>query len=159
MVADYLSQHHAGIRVSTIRGSGPTVVFLIVDVITHGPIISSVLQSSIQRLIAGSAILIALVIFGRFTSHRTFTHSLLGLVSLSAGVWLLCPPLTAAFAAGFISHVLLDLLNKQPIQIFYPIEKGKFCLKLCYANGVMNTVFFLLGIVGVLCWVGKVALT
>ena len=136
-----------------------TMVFLIVDVITQGPIISSVLHSSSQRLIAGSAILIALVIFGRFTSHRTFTHSLLGLVSLSAGVWLLCPPLTAAFAAGFISHVLLDLLNKQPIQIFYPIEKGKFCLKLCYANGAMNTVFFLLGIVGVLYWVGKVALT
>src|SRR5699024_11644451 len=68
---------------------GLTMVFLIVDVITQGPIISSVLHSSSQRLIAGSAILIVLVIFGRFTSHRTFTHSLLGLVSLSAGVWLL----------------------------------------------------------------------
>lgn len=137
---------------------GLTVVFLLVDVITQGLIITSFLENSSLRLITGSAILIALVIFGRSTSHRTFTHSLLGLISLSAGVWLLCPPLTTAFVAGFISHVLLDLLNKQPIQIFYPIKKGKFCLKLFYANGVMNTVFLILGIVGSLFWAGRVAL-
>ncbi|OKX85541.1 metal-dependent hydrolase [Corynebacterium glutamicum] len=137
---------------------GLTVVFLLVDVITQGLIITSFLENSSLRLITGSAILIALVIFGRSTSHRTFTHSLLGLISLSAGVWLLCPPLTTAFVAGFISHVLLDLLNKQPIQIFYPIKKGKFCLKLFYANGAMNTVFLILGIVGSLFWAGRVAL-
>lgn len=137
---------------------GLTVVFLLVDVITQGLIKTSFLENSSLRLITGSAILIALVIFGRSTSHRTFTHSLLGLISLSAGVWLLCPPLTTAFVAGFISHVLLDLLNKQPIQIFYPIKKGKFCLKLFYANGAMNTVFLILGIVGSLFWAGRVAL-
>lgn len=137
---------------------GLTVVFLLVDVITQGLIITSFLENSSLRLITGSAILIALVIFGRSTSHRTFTHSLLGLISLSAGVWLLCPPLTTAFVAGFISHVLLDLLNKQPIQIFYPIKKGKFCLKLFYANGAMNTVFLILGIIGSLFWAGRVAL-
>lgn len=137
---------------------GLTVVFLLVDVITQGLIITSFLENNTLRLITGSAILIALVIFGRSTSHRTFTHSLLGLISLSAGVWLLCPPLTTAFVAGFISHVLLDLLNKQPIQIFYPIKKGKFCLKLFYANGTMNTVFLFLGIVGSLFWAGRVAL-
>ena len=137
---------------------GLSVVFLTLDVMTQGVISSSVLQSGGPRLLAGAAVLSLLVIFGRFTSHRTFTHSLLGLVSWSTGVWLLCPPLTAAFAAGFISHVLLDLLNKQPIQIFYPIKSGKFCLRLFYANGTMNIVFFFLGIVGVLYWVGTVVL-
>ena len=61
----------------------------------------------------------------------------------------------AAFALGFASHVLLDLLNKMPVQLLYPSKRGKLCLRLCYASGATNTAFMWAGALGI---VGGLAL-
>lgn len=124
------------------------VVALLADALMRGPVTSYVLQSNVTLLLAGAVLLAGASIFGRFQPHRTFTHSLLGLVLFSIGVALLCLPLTFAFAVGFLSHVLLDLLNKKPIQLLYPSKAGKVCLGVCYANGKANQVFLVLGVLG-----------
>ena len=41
--------------------------------------------------------------------------------------------------AGYISHIIIDLLNKKNVQVFFPIGKG-FCFGLCYANKLGNKV-------------------
>ena len=105
--------------------------------------------------VAGAVAFIALCAIGAFSGHRTFCHSLLGLALFSAAVWAVCPALAAPFAVGFASHLALDLLNKQKLQLFFPLKAGSFCFSLCHADGAANTVLMVVGTVaavGLLAW-------
>ena len=48
------------------------------------------------------------------------------------------------FAAAFASHQILDLMNKRPVRLLYPLKKG-FSLGLFYADRLANRVFALAG--------------
>ena len=54
-----------------------------------------------------------------------------------AAFYFLYAPLIPYVAAGFLSHMVLDLLNKKPVEIFYPYKKG-VCLRLFSADGLAN---------------------
>ena len=69
--------------------------------------------------VAGAAALVALCAIGALSGHRTSSHSLLGLALFSTAVWAVCPALATPFAIGFASHLALDLLNKQKLQLFF----------------------------------------
>lgn len=84
---------------------------------------------------------------GRFTPHRSFTHSVLALVLFSLALGLVLPMAIPAFAAGYASHLLLDLLNKMPMNLLFPLESG-WCLRLCHADGLTNKVLMVAGLVG-----------
>lgn len=94
-------------------------------------------------LMIGIAGFATLCIAGSFTPHRSFMHSILALGLLSVLLGLVYLPLVPAFAAGFASHLLLDLTNKKPIQLLYPWKRG-LCLKLFYADGAANVVVLFL---------------
>lgn len=70
---------------------------------------------------------IALILTG-LSSHRGFTHSLLGLLIFWAGVYYLTnsvyniPIAHIGFAIGFISHLVADMLTNKGIQLFYPFK-------------------------------------
>ena len=130
------------------------LLFLGVDEAVDGPILTAVAQNSPLQLFAGALIFLVAGLFGRRSAHRTFTHSLLGLAVFCFGLGLVCAPLVVSFAVGFASHVLLDLLNKKPVQLFYPLKAGRFCLKLVYANGVVNVVCLVVGVVFIAAWTG-----
>jgi inner membrane protein len=130
------------------------LVSLLADVLMHGPMSTYVTETNETILLSGAALVVGVSLFGRFQPHRTFTHSLLALLLLSMGVAMVCLPLTAAFAVGFLSHVVLDLLNKKRVQLFYPSKVGNVCLSLCYANGIANKFFLGLGILGSVIGVG-----
>lgn len=98
-----------------------------------------------QMLIA-AAFLILAIILSRISPHRSFSHSLLALVLWTLPLALISPMVAAAFIIGFISHIILDLLNKKPVRVFFPIGDG-FCLKLCHADGLMNKVLLVGGII------------
>lgn len=106
---------------------------------------------------AGLGIFLAVTVIGKLSSHRSFTHSFLALGLLMASFQLLYAPLTPFVAAGFLSHIALDLLNKKPVEIFYPWKKG-VCLRLCHADGIGNTVLFWVGILIILEEFGNVGL-
>lgn len=84
---------------------------------------------------------------GRFTPHRSFTHSVLALVLFSLALGLVLPMAIPAFAAGYASHLLLDLLNKMPMNLLFPLESS-WCLHLCHADGLTNKVLMVAGLVG-----------
>ena len=118
---------------------------LIFDGITNSGILHSILDSNRPFNVISGIILFAVIyLFGKTQPHRSFTHSLLGLLLSSIAIYGICPMILPSFIIGFISHLMLDVLNKKPIQFFYPFKKG-FCLKLCYADGLINRIFLWIG--------------
>lgn len=108
----------------------------------------------VQRFASGNTIMLAsggvlfLILWGIgfCTDHRTFTHSLLALVLFTGAAFLLCQSLWIPFATGYASHLMLDVLNKKPVPLLYPL-KGGICLKLCYASKIGNTVIMIVGLI------------
>ena len=80
--------------------------------------------------------LVGFVLIGGFasvSSHRGFSHSLLALALFAGSLWLVFPAMTIPFAITFASHLILDLLNKKSLRLFYPAEKG-ICLGMFYCR-------------------------
>lgn len=90
-----------------------------------------------SRQLLGLGIFLVITIAGKLSSHRSFTHSFLALGFLMAAFYFLYAPLIPYVAAGFLSHMFLDLLNKKPVEIIYPYKKG-VCLRLFSADGLAN---------------------
>lgn len=97
------------------------------------------------RLIAGVALFCALTFAGAHSDHRSFTHSLLAMAAFCLATWLACEPLLPYFAAGYASHLLLDLTNTRGISLFYP-SGDKVGLDWCSAKGPANDALLVLGI-------------
>ncbi|TIC87748.1 metal-dependent hydrolase [Nocardioides sp. GY 10113] len=122
---------------------------LLVDVIIRGQVTTAISEGNRTVLSVGALILAGTSTCSRLWSkHRGFSHSILALALFSIGLLAIFPALAISFALGFASHVLLDVLNKKQIQLLYPSNKANICLRLCYANGVTNKVFLVLGVVG-----------
>lgn len=95
---------------------------------------------------SGIAGFILICTFASVSAHRGFSHSLPALALESFCVWLVFPAMTEPFAIAFISHVILDLMNKRPVQIFYPAKKG-LRLGWFYADRLANKVVSVAGTV------------
>ena len=54
-------------------------------------------------------------------------------------------PIVPFYAAGYTSHLAIDLLNKKGVQLLFPL-KFKLCLGLCYANKAGNTIIMYIGL-------------
>lgn len=85
----------------------------------------------------GLMIIIACMIFSKVTKHRSFAHSILGLVLFTIGFKLLLGNLSLYFAVGFISHMAADVLTNSGIEVFYPIRK-KAALKLIHTGSILD---------------------
>ena len=100
------------------------------------------LLSDPVKLICFGAFLL-LLLFAINGAHRGFSHSLLMFLASSVLVYFISPQTSLFYGTGFLTHILLDLLNKRPVRIFYP-AKG-VCLNLFYVDGTANGVLMLLG--------------
>lgn len=85
--------------------------------------------------------ILVFVIIGLNTKHRTFTHSLMAMLLFSGLVYMFCRPATIAFLIGYASHLVLDLLNKRGLQLFFPIRQ-RYCFDICASGGTANKVLF-----------------
>ena len=87
---------------------------------------------------------IVMAFLGSKSSHRSFTHSILGLfvystiLSYGFGMNVIIP-----YFVSHLSHIFLDLFNKKGIALFYP-SKYRFCFNLCESNGKVNKFLFVL---------------
>jgi inner membrane protein len=88
---------------------------------------------------AGFAAFVLVCAFASISRHRGFAHSFLALAAETAALWLVFPMTAKPFAIAFISHQLLDLLNRKPVRLFYPAKTG-FSLDLFYADRLANKV-------------------
>ena len=101
-------------------------------------------QTSLMRAIPGCLAFLAVCWFGMHQPHRSFMHSLLALIILTALAWGIAPGFALPFAAAMLSHIALDLLNRRRVRILYPLKRG-FRLNLCDADGWANQWLFLAG--------------
>ncbi len=86
-------------------------------------------------------------VYGALQEHRSFMHSIFAMVLLVAAIYVAMPNLPLYFAAGFLSHLLLDIITHRPVQLLYPLEKS-VSLKLCYSKSRASQLLFLLGCAG-----------
>lgn len=96
------------------------------------------------RTLAGLVSFVALNVVGSHTRHRSFTHSLPAIALMGVAVAALLEPIACAFALGQVSHVALDVLNRQGVQVLWP-WRHRFSLGLCRSSGICNRVLFALG--------------
>ena len=106
------------------------------DYFTGGSILQEMI-SSLPRFTAGVVLFIILTVIGELSKHRDRTHSIIALALFSLSVFLIEPHIGLAFAIGYSSHLIIDLFNKMPVRILYPLKKG-ICFKLCYADRLGN---------------------
>ena len=97
------------------------------------------------KLVAGIAAFAMLTFVGGRTDHRSFTHSLVAMAAFCASVWLAFEPLLPYFVAGYASHLVLDITNKQGIRLFWPLGFNA-SLGLCHAKGTVNSALLVLAI-------------
>ncbi len=91
------------------------------------------------EIVIGALIFLSVSVFGMEKPHRSFMHSLLGLLLLEISLEIMFPAAVPYFAVGFLSHIAIDLLNKKKVRILYPLEWG-LSFDLCSAKGLINRV-------------------
>lgn len=121
-------------------------IALVIDYFLELGICMFIQERNIFFVGLGGIMYLALWIVGYVSDHRKFTHSFLAMILFSISVYLLCPLVVGAYLIGYLSHLLLDLLNKKRVPLFYPVGKG-FCFKLCYAGKSANKAFMYLGFI------------
>lgn len=87
----------------------------------------------------GFALIALFLIIGFNSKHRHFTHSIEALIMSTAGLELLVPTIAPWYALGFITHTVLDMLNRKKITLSVILNK-KFCLNFCDYNGIVDKV-------------------
>lgn len=114
-------------------------VGLFLDRALHLGMLDQVAVQDGPVVIAGAAVLAALVLIGIFCEHRGFTHSLLGMALYTVPIYVMLPAMALPFAAGFFSHMAIDTLNYRPVRLFYPFRKG-ICFRLCRNDSVFSII-------------------
>lgn len=91
-----------------------------------------------EHMAIGVLLLVAICACGRASGHRGFSHTLVALVLSSYGIFLLYAPLTPYFALGYTTHLLLDVLTKKNIPLFWPLKFG-VSLGVARSGGILDT--------------------
>lgn len=123
-----------------------SAVVILADLFFHVGIKDKLMQNeNIAQVLIPAILFIAVCAYGKDTKHRTFMHSLVALIVLTACVAVALPTAAPFFVAGFASHILLDMLNKKRVHLLYPVKNRGICFNLCVSNGKANKVLFYVG--------------
>lgn len=108
-----------------------------------GKILYSIFGGYNLGQIVGIIALFILVIFSSKRPHREFTHSIVALVLFSGAFFLVAKKYVLWFAISYLSHILIDLLNKKKVHLLWPVDFGNISFGVCYADGIVSTVMML----------------
>ena len=99
--------------------------------------------SNIFNYLVGICLFIIMSYLGSKTSHRSFTHSILGLI-IYTSILSYCfnNIVIKTYFISHLSHIILDLFNMKGVSLFYPF-KFRFSLKLCESTGKINQLLFI----------------
>ena len=95
------------------------------------------------------AFLIGMYLFAISGAHRGFSHSLLMLVCSFFFIFFISRRMSLFYGIAFLTHIILDVLNKRPVKVLYPMKKG-FCLYWFYCDGTTNNILMLAGTAAVI---------
>ncbi len=82
---------------------------------------------------------------GTVSQPKTFAHSILFILELCLVIYFASRPMLIPFAVGGTTHLILDIVNKRPIQLLYPFRR-RFCLNLCRPDKTANLICMLIGL-------------
>ena len=100
--------------------------------------------NNIFNYLISICIFIVMSYLGSKTSHRSFTHSILGLIIYTSILsYSFNNTITIPYFISHLAHILLDLINKKGIALLYPL-KFRFSLNLCSVDGTINKLLFVL---------------
>jgi len=116
------------------------------DLVLGSRIWASLLNPGRQGQIIGILLFLLVCVFVRYSPHRGFSHSLLALALEAAVLRLVMKEAVPAFSIAYVSHLLLDILNKRPVRILFPLKKG-FRLGWFYVNRRADKTLLFLGAV------------
>jgi inner membrane protein len=137
---------------------GAVALALIANRMLNINVYSYIKQSSnLFRMLSGFIILVGICIFGEKTPHRSFMHSLLGLVAANLAVYFISPVIGGFFMPAMISHIAIDMLNKRDVRLLYPLKNG-VSLGLCKSDGVVSRVMFIAATAGIILYISSVVL-
>lgn len=141
------SDSHKKANILTAVAAVLVVAIVISELIFHIGITDLMMKNGdILRIVISALIFTVICAFGKETNHRTFMHSILACVLLTICIGMIFGLAAPYFAAGFISHIAIDMLNKKKVCIFYPLKKG-ICLRLASSKGAANSALFIVGCV------------
>ena len=122
-----------------------TALVIIAESLFHVGIYERILRnSSFTRVLVGFAAFVLICAVGKEQPHRTFTHSFVAPVMLTACVGTIYPDAAPYFAVAFLTHLGLDLLNYKQVKLLWPMKKG-YCLGVCSASGLVNQILMTVG--------------
>lgn len=98
-----------------------------------------------DKITYGLVVLSVSILFSKLTKHRSFSHSLLGLILFSLGARFIIGNMFIYFSFGFISHMFSDMLTNNGIQLIYPIKK-KFSLKFVHTGSFLDNLIGMLAL-------------
>ena len=94
-----------------------------------------------RNAVIGAAVFISVCIIGKHCPHRGFMHSLLCMGILAFCVDMINKNAAIYFLSGYGTHLLLDVLNKKRVMLFWPFGSG-IKLGWCRYNGAASFVIF-----------------
>lgn len=126
-------------------------ISILVDWVFKTGIITTTLSRQYTALI-GLIVFAVPLLIGFFSSHRTFSHSLLFVVITSIGVYCIYPVAVTYYFIGGVLHLLFDMLNNpfnnHGVWLLYPIKTGKgIAFGICKAARKGNKICYFAGII------------
>ena len=80
-------------------------------------------RSNMYQFISGLAILVVICIICKELPHRSFTFYT-GFITFSLIIYYIYHDMMLPFAIAMSSHIILDMLNKKSVLIWYPFKRG-----------------------------------
>lgn len=96
-------------------------------------------NTNLFKMILGCFIFLLTCFYGMHKPHRSFLHSILGLIVLTSLCNIVFSTCSPYFFIGMASHIFLDLFNKKSIQLLFPF-KDRFSFKFCDSDGLVNNI-------------------
>ena len=132
-----------------------TAGILALDAVLDTGVYAGIAARSEDALSLGVMMFAALWIIGFWSDHRAFTHSLVAGCLFTCAVNLICPPVSISFLVGYASHLVLDLLNKRPLKLLYPLDNG-ICFGVFYSNREANSLCLYAGCLAAIYFIVRI---
>lgn len=127
-----------------------TLAITIIDYCLNIKIIDFLfLNDNVARSLCAVLMFALICFYGCGQPHRGFMHSFACCFMLTIVITLLFPSVCIYFCIAFISHIVLDVLNKKGEQLFWPL-KWRARLGVCSSDGAMNSILFAFGLIAAL---------
>ncbi|MDS0527891.1 metal-dependent hydrolase [Clostridium sp. SHJSY1] len=99
-------------------------------------------NKNLNDMLPALGILTLALIIGKFSSHRSFMHSIVGVIAFTVPAYMLFGEVFCKwFFVGYVSHIAIDMFNKKGVRLFYPLKSG-VCLDMCKADGMADKALF-----------------